>query len=156
MTSRVATRRLPTAARLWLAALLSLVPLGLVWSATAGFLTLAYYNPGTCDYAEPGTYCTPESYTPGTYVPGTTLHGFSTAPRIFLVAAFVALLVCAVSTRTAGTLRLARTACGCLAAGAAFAIGYRSAGSAVALTAALALVLPVVRRPVLAPGAPAR
>jgi hypothetical protein len=145
-----------TPARLLAAAVLSAVPLGLVWSRTSGFLTLSYYDPGTCTYAEAGDYCYEPSYTPGTYVPGSVLHGYSSSARVLLVGAAVALLVCAVTRRTASTLRLARAACVCLAGTAALALASRSVAPLAAVLAALALVVPLVwpgrSRRLLAPG----
>ncbi|MGN6605829.1 MAG: hypothetical protein ACTHMS_02295 [Jatrophihabitans sp.] len=149
--------RLGTSARLALASLLAVLPLGLVWSRTSGYLTLPSYDPGTCTYADAGDLCYEPTSTPGSYVPGSVLHGYSTSARVLLVAAAVLLLVCAVRRRTAATLRLARAACVVLAAGAALALAGRASGSLVSLGIALALVVPLVWRPerrrrLLAPG----
>lgn len=136
-----------TRARLVGAAVLSAVPLGVVWSRTADRFVLPYHDVGTCYNAEEGTLCREESYTPGSYTPGARFYGHSLSPRLFLVFAAVALIVCAVVRRTRRTLLLARAATVAMAAAAAQAAAYRSVIPLAALTLALVLVVPLVLRP---------
>jgi hypothetical protein len=135
--------RLPTAARLWSAAALSALPLGLVWRVSAGFLSPGYILPGSCGYVDDG-FCTTDIYVPGYYSPGSASSGAEVPARVFLVFAAVALAVCAARRRTPATRRLARLACVALAVGLAFALGTRATLVCVVLVLAIALVVPLV------------
>jgi hypothetical protein len=137
--------RLPevsTAARLWVAALLAVIPLGFVWAKSKGYVTPGVFGPMTCDYD--GTDCDPGVYTAGMYVPGTTEHVSDAPVRLFLVAAAVAVIVVATRVRTAGTRRLARLAVGSLIVAALLAVGARATTTAACAALAAAAVAPLV------------
>ena len=135
--------RLPTVARLWAAAVLCVVPLGLVWSRLPGTVTPGLVGPGSCDA---DGFCTPGIYTPGIYYGGGTVPGASASARVLLVAAAVALVVVAVRLRTDATRRVARLTTVAVGVAAALAAADRATGSLLCLLAALALVAPLVWR----------
>jgi hypothetical protein len=137
---------LSTPVRLWVAAALCLVPLGLVWSRTASQFTIGYTIYGTCSYAEPGTYCTEDAYVPGTFTPGSSLHGFSTSARVFLVFAAVVLAWVASQPRTSDTRRWARLAVIGIIIALVLSVSARSTASIACLLAALGLAGPPVWR----------
>jgi hypothetical protein len=116
--------RLPTGLRFGLAAVLSLLALGLPWRTA--FWTFA----GRCDGRGA---CGPE-------MARTT--GAESPARIVLVGAFLALAAVAIRTRTPATRRIARAGTGCLAIAAALAAADRSVPILVCGLAALALTGP--------------
>jgi len=107
--------RSSTSARLWAAAALSTVPMGLVWSPAGG--------------------------SSGHYLPGPATLGSQSPARVFLLGAAVALLYTATRTRTPGTRRVARLATAALLAGLALAAAARSPLTLVCAGFALALVV---------------
>jgi hypothetical protein len=131
-----------TTARLWAAAGLCLLPLGLVWSRTSSSFTIGYTIYGTCNYAEPGTYCTDDMYVPGTFSPGSSIHGFSATARVFLVLAAAAFVWVATRRRTPGTRRWARIGVVSALIALVLAVAGRSITSVACLVAAVALVAP--------------
>lgn len=135
--------RLSTAARLWGAAVLCLVTLGVRWSLTSGFLTPGYVYYGDCGYSD-YYICTPDQFIPGTYVPGSELHGYSTSARVFIVFAAVVLAVVAARVRTETTRRWARLATASIAIAAVLAAGERSVLALICLLLAFALTAPLV------------
>ena len=142
--------RLPVTGRLWTAALLCVVPLGLVWSKVNGLLTNGVFGPGYCDY---DGYCEPGIYTAGVYVPGSTTHVSQSPARVFLLIAAVALAFTGdPDPYHRDPARSARLATGSLAFAAVLAASHRATLTLVCVLVALALVAPAVWRP----GAPAR
>jgi hypothetical protein len=141
---------LPTPLRLWAAAALAILPLGLNWSR--GFVSIGYTIYGNCSYTE-DTYCTPDYYVPGTYRPGSM--GSDVPARVFLVLAAVALVYAAVRRRTAATRRVARMGTVALGIAAALAAGAGVAATVLCCLLALVLTVPLVwHRPVLALSTP--
>lgn len=136
-------RALPTAARLWAAAALCAVPLGLPWSYSGGHYSPGVLIDGGC---ASGEYCAPILV--GGYVTPGSLTLVSQAPvRVFVVIAVLGLLLAAVRPRTPATQRLARAA----TAAVAIALAVSTRQSAVVVPLALALTLaaaPAWRRPV--------
>jgi hypothetical protein len=106
--------RLPTPLRLWAAAGLCILPLGLVWSSR------------------------------GSYRPGQHVLGSETSARVFLIFAAVVLALAAIRARTAFTRRLVRAATGGLGVVVALALAYRATLTLVCAVLALALVAPLV------------
>ncbi|MDT4912932.1 MAG: hypothetical protein QOC66_2060 [Pseudonocardiales bacterium] len=106
--------RLPTPLRLWAAAGLCILPLGLVWSSR------------------------------GSYRPGQHVLGSETSARVFLIFAAVVLVLAASRARTAFTRRLVRAATGGLGVVVALALAYRATLTLVCAALALALVAPLV------------
>jgi hypothetical protein len=147
--------RLPTTWRLWAAAALCLVPLGLRWRETSGMLSSPYIYYGDCAYSD-NYYCTPDQFVPGTYSPGFALHGFSSPARVFLVFALIVLALVAARTRTDATRRLARAATVAIGIAVVLALAGRSVPMLICTVLALVLTVPVVWvRPgarILAPG----
>ena len=139
--------RLPARARLWAAAGVSLVPLGLLWSFSAGYYLPGYTSYGDCGYTS-ADYCTPDSYIPGYYAPGHASTVMQSPLRLFLALAALAFVLAAVRRRTRGTLLLVRLATIALAWAVLFAIGNGSFRVAALLVLALVLAAPLVwRRP---------
>ena len=134
--------RPPTTLRLWAAAALCAVPLGLPWSTSAGTFTIGFTIYGSCNYADPGDYCTTDAYIPGTYFPGSDVTGAGSPARVFLVFTAIVLAWVATRPRTPGTRRWARLA----VAGAGFAlvlaVSERAVTAALCLAAALLLAAP--------------
>lgn len=135
--------RVLTTARLWAAAVLCLVTLGVRWSVTNGFLTSGYAYFGDCGYSD-AEYCTPDQFVPGSYVPGSQLHGYSMAARVFVVVAVLVLAAVAVRVRTDATRRLARLATVAVGAAALLAAADRATVALSCLLLALVLTVPVV------------
>jgi hypothetical protein len=135
--------RLPTPLRLWAAAGLCILPLGLVWSTTTGFLTPGMTVYGTCGHADSG-FCTSDIYLRGSYRPGQHVLGSETSARVFLIFAAVVLVFAAIRARTAFTRRLVRAATGGLGIVVALALAYRATLTLVCAALALALVAPLV------------
>ncbi len=141
---------LATPLRLWAAAALAILPLGLIWSR--GFVTTGYTIYGDCSYSEE-TYCVSDVYFPGHYQPGTV--GSDVPARVFLVLAAAALVYAAVRRRTPAPRRGARVGPG--ARGLAGALAAAAGVSATVLCCLLALLLtvpPVWNRAVLAHSPP--
>jgi hypothetical protein len=136
---------LSTRLRLALAAALCVLPLGLVWSTSPGFLTAGYIIYGDCSYSVE-TYCTNDAYVPGYYVPGSRILGADASARVFLVFAAVVLGLAALRTRTEALKRVVRAAT--VAAGIAFvlAVSQRATLTIACLAGALGLVVPLVWR----------
>lgn len=131
--------RIPTTLRLWVAAGLSVVPLGMLWSFSPGLQTAGTTIYGGCDS---DGFCTPDVYTPGIFLPGQTTTASQAPIRVFLVGAFVALAYVAARTRTAATRRIARAGTVCLVVAALLAAGHHSPRALVCVLAALALSAP--------------
>ena len=146
--------RVPARARLWAAAVAALVPLGLLWSFTAGIYDPGYTYYGDCGYTN-YSYCTPDTYIPGYYIPGQTSTVLQSPLRVFLVLAALAFAVAAAHRRTPATELLVRGATLALGWAVVFAIGHGSFRVAALIVVALLLTAPLVwRRPlrgVLAP-----
>ncbi|MDT4940850.1 MAG: hypothetical protein QOJ34_939 [Pseudonocardiales bacterium] len=136
---------LSTRVRLALAAALCVLPLGLVWSTSAGFLTSGYVIYGDCGYTA-DEYCTTDSYVPGYYLPGSRVLGADASARVFLVFAALVLGYIAVRTRTAATRRLARAATVSAGIALALAVSQRATLTIACLAGALLLVVPLVWR----------
>lgn len=136
-------RGLSTSARLALAAALTVLPLGLVWSSTSGFLTTGIYLTGNCGYVD-YVYCTPDSYIPGSYIPGGHVLGAQASARVFLVFAALVLGFAARRTRTEASKRLVRVATGALGIALALAVSQRAPLAIACLIGALVLVVPLV------------
>jgi len=134
---------LPTRLRLAISAGLCALPLGLVWSASPGFLTAGYIIYGDCGYTE-DTYCTTDTYIPGAYIPGSQAVGAQAAARVFLVFAALVLAYVATRDRTARTKRLARAATIGIGAALALALAGRAVPAVICLAPALALTAPLV------------
>jgi hypothetical protein len=136
-----------TRLRLWLGAGLCLLPLGLVWSATPGFLTPGFTIYGDCGYSVE-EYCTLDTYIPGAYLPGQHVFGAQASARVFVVFAALVLAVVAARTRTPGTRRLARAGTVAVGIAAVLAAANHAVLPLVCLLAALALTAPPAwRRP---------
>jgi hypothetical protein len=143
-------RGLTTRVRLALAAALCVLPLGLVWSASAGFLTSGYIIYGDCSYSVE-TYCTNDYYVPGYYLPGSRVLGADVPARVFLVFAAVVLGLAAIRARTELTRRLVRAATVATGIALVVAVSQRATLPIACLAGALALVAPLVWR---TPGIP--
>lgn len=128
-------QRIPTATRLWLAVLLSLAPMGLIWQTN---VTPGTTLVGDCGYSD-GPYCTPDQYLPGS-VSSTAVA--QSPIRVFLVAAVLLLAVCAAQPRTDVTRRLARIATSALALAALLAASHGASRPLVCVLVALALAGP--------------
>jgi hypothetical protein len=139
--SRDPLARLPTALRLWAAAALCVVPLGLSWSFSSGFLSSGYYLYGDCGYSA-DAYCTPDQYVPGSYLPGHSTIVSQSPLRVFLVLAAVALAFTATRVRTEATRRVARIGTGAIAVGAVQAAANGASVVLICLVAALLLAAP--------------
>jgi hypothetical protein len=134
--------RLPTPARLWAAAALCVLPLGLTWS-TRTSSTLGYTIYGNCGYDSDIYACTPDTYVPGTFS-AEHVTGAASPARVFLVFAALALAWVATRPRTEQTRRVARLAAGAALFALVLALGARAVPAVVCLTAALALAAPPV------------
>lgn len=134
---------LPTTARLWAAAGVSLLPLGMVWTVTPGLQTAGTTILGSCDA---DGYCTPDYYTPGIFLPGDVMTAAQAPIRVFLVGAFVALAVAAARPRTQRTRRIARVGTACLLVAALLAAGHGASRPLLCVLAALFLAVPPVWR----------
>jgi hypothetical protein len=139
--SRDPLARLPTALRLWAAAALCVVPLGLSWSFSSGFLTPGYYLYGDCGYRS-DAYCTPDQYVPGSYLPGHSTIVSQSPLRVFLILAAAALVFTATRVRTDATRRVARVGTGAMATGAVLAAGNGAPVVLICLVGALVLAAP--------------
>ena len=135
-------RGLSTAARLWAAVLLTLLPLGYVWSVGAGMITPGFTLYGDCGYND-GPYCTPDRYVSG-YATRGSLTMVSQAPVRVLLLAAAAGFVVASWRRTATTRRLAKVATGALVGALALALSHRDVNVVLLLAAALAFAAPPV------------
>jgi len=133
------TRGWPTTVRLWAAAGLSLLPLGMVWTVTPGLQTAGTTIFGGCDS---DGFCTPDVYTPGIYLPGGVVTAAQAPIRVFLVGAFVALAVAAARRRTPLTRRIARAGTACLLIAALLAAGDGASRPLLCVLAALLLAAP--------------
>jgi hypothetical protein len=148
VTGRDPLARPPTHLRLWAAAALAVVPLGLTWTQSAGTFTLGTTIYGDCGYAGDDYVCNPDVYVPGTYFPGSHVLGAGSPARVFLVFAAVVLAWAAARPRTPRSRRWVRLATIAAAFALALALGARAVPTAVCLTAALALAGPPAwRRP---------
>jgi hypothetical protein len=136
-------RGLPTNVRLAVGAALCVLPLGLVWSTSYGFLSYGYVIYGDCAYSV-DEVCTPDTYVPGAYVPGSHVVGAQVTARIFLVFAAFAVAFAATQIRTAATKRLVRVATGAIGIALALALSQRAVSAVVCLAFALALTVPLV------------
>ena len=136
---------LSTRVRLALAAVLCVLPLGLVWSTTTGFLTAGYIIYGDCSYSVE-TYCTTDTYIPGYYLPGSRILGADASARVFLVFAAFVLAYAALRTRTATTKRLVRAATVATGIALVLAVSQRATLTIACLAGALALAVPLVWR----------
>jgi hypothetical protein len=141
----IAVRGLPTRARLAVGAALCLLPLGLVWSTSAGFLTAGYVIYGDCAYSV-DEVCTPDYYVPGSYIPGSHITGAQATARVFLIFAALVLAYAASRTRTPTTKRLVRAATGAIGIALALALSQRAVLTLACLSFALVLVAPLVWR----------
>jgi hypothetical protein len=142
---------LPTPLRLWFGAALCVLPIGLVWSTTPGFVTLGTTLYGDCSYSVE-TYCVSDTYIPGTYLPGHHVLGAQTSARVFLVLAAALLVFAATRLRTEFTKRLVRVATAAMAIAVVLALSNRAILTSVCLAIGLGLVGPLVWRQ---PGRPA-
>lgn len=113
--------RLSTPLRLRVAAALCLLPLGLVWSANAGF------------------------HLPGTYSPGVGELGAQAPARLFLVVSAAVFAVAAARPRTQATKRAVQAAVGSLGVALALALAARATAAGICVAGALALVVPLAR-----------
>jgi len=129
----------PTGLRLWAAAGLSLLPLGMVWTVTPGLQTAGTTILGGCDA---DGFCTPDVYTPGIFLPGGVATAAQAPIRVFLVGAFVALAVAAARRRTPLTRRIARAGTACLLIAALLAAGDGASRPLLCVLAALLLAAP--------------
>ena len=136
---------LSTRVRLAVAAGLSALPLGLVWSTSPGFLTPGFLIYGDCDYSVEEV-CTQNTYVPGAYIPGGHFVGAQASSRVFLVFAALVLLLAATRVRTPLTKRLVRAATGALGIALALAVSQRAVSTLACLSLALGLVAPLVWR----------
>jgi hypothetical protein len=133
--------RLPTGLRLWAATALCVLPLGLSWSFSTGFLTSGYYLAGDCGYSD-YTYCTPDQYVPGTFLPGHSTLVSQSPLRVFLVLAAAALVFTATRVRTEATRRVVRVGTGAIGVAAVLAAGNGASIVLICLLAALAMAAP--------------
>ena len=139
--------RLSTRSRLAVSAALCVLPLGLVWSTSPGFLTSGFVIYGDCGYSAE-EYCTTDSYIPGAYIPGSHIVGAQATARVFLVFAALVLACAAARTRTPATKRLVRAATGAIGIALALALSQRAVLTLACLAIALGMVGPLVwRRP---------
>jgi len=136
---------LSTRARLAVGAALCVLPLGLVWSTSPGFLTSGFLIYGDCGYSVE-EYCTTDSYLPGAYIPGSHIVGAQATVRVFLVFAALVLAYAAARTRTPATKRLVRAATGAIGVALALALSQRAVLTVACLAVALGLVVPLVWR----------
>lgn len=134
---------LPTKARLAVSAALCVLPLGLVWSTSAGFLTTGFVIYGDCGYSVE-EYCTTDTYVPGAYIPGSHIVGAQATARVFLVLAAFALAFAATRIRTPATKRLVRGATGAIGIALALALAQRAVSTVACLAFALVLTVPLV------------
>jgi hypothetical protein len=136
---------LPTDIRLALGAVLCVLPLGLTWSTSPGFLTAGYVIYGDCAYSV-DEVCTPDAYIPGSYLPGTHIVGAQATARIFLVFAAFVLAQAAARTRTPAAKRVVRAATVAIGIALALALSQRAVSTVACLSLALVLVAPLVWR----------
>lgn len=136
--------RLPTKLRLWAATALCLVPFGLVWSRTPGFLSPGIVLSGNCSYVD--GFCTPDPYVPGAFSPGHPILVSQSPARVFLLVGAAALIFVATRSRTHATRRVARLATGALGVAVAQAVADRATSTLVCVVLSLALVTPLVWR----------
>jgi len=129
--------RMPTELRLWAAAALCLLPLGLTWSTEAGTSTFGLTRAGTCSYAGPAAFCTI-----GPYVPGSHVTGAGSPARVFLVFAAAVLVWAATRPRTPRTRRWARLAVVGVAVALLLALSQRAVTASLCLASALLLAAP--------------
>lgn len=139
-----------TSARLWLAAAVSLAPIGLVGheatSLSPGTLITGgvLISPGYCNDAG---YCTPGIYSSPAYYPGTS----QLAPgvdriRLCLLLAGLALLVCATQVRTLAILRVGQVGTAALVVATCLSASLHAVATLSCGLVALALVAPLVAR----------
>lgn len=136
-------RGLPTNVRLAAGAALCLLPLGLVWSASPGFVSFGFISYGDCGYSV-DEVCTPDTYVPGGYFPGSHLVGAQATARVFLVLAAIVLAYAATRIRTPATKRLVRVATGAIGIALALALSQRAVSTVACLAFALVLTAPLV------------
>jgi hypothetical protein len=120
-----------------------MLPLGLVWSTSAGFLTSGFVSYGDCAYSVE-QYCTTDTYIPGAYVPVSHTVGAQATARVFLVFAALVLAYAASRTRTPATKRLVRAATGAIGVALTLAVSQRAVPTLACLAPALVLVAPLV------------
>jgi hypothetical protein len=123
--------RLPTGLRLWAAAALCILPLGLASSTS-----------------------TADRYLSGRYLPGQHVLGAQAPARVFLVFAAAVLVFAAIRVRTAVTRRLVRAATAGLAIVAALDLSEHATTALLCAAGALALVAPLVWTPAVRPPEP--
>jgi hypothetical protein len=133
-------RALPTSARIWLASLLSLLPLGTAWSIQPGLFLPTPPIPGLCD---PNTgICDPDIPTAGVLAPGSTELVSQSPARVMLVFAGAALFFVATRPRTENTRIVAQVACLSLGVAAALAAAHVATTTLLCTLTALGLVAP--------------
>jgi hypothetical protein len=142
---------LSTRVRLAVGAALCVLPLGLVWSTSAGFLTAGYVIYGDCGYSVE-EYCTTDAYVPGVYLPGSHVTGAQATARVFLVFAALVLAYAAARARTPATKRLVRAATGAIGIALALALSQRAVLTLACLGLALVLTVPLVWNTARKPG----
>ena len=132
-------RALPTTARIWLASLLSLLPLGTAWSIQPGLFLPTPPLPGLCD---PDGYCAPDIPTAGILTPGSTELVSQSPARVMLVFSAAALFFVATRVRTEHTRVVAQVACLSLGVAAVLAAAHVATTTLLCTLTALALVAP--------------
>jgi len=137
-------RVVPTSARIWLAGLLSLLPLGMSWSIQPGMFLPSPSLPGLCN---PDTgFCTPDIPTAGVLTPGSTELVSQSPARVMLVFSAAALFFVATRIRTEPTRIVAQVACLSLGVAAVLAAAHVATSTLLCALTALALVAPPVWR----------
>lgn len=137
---RARVPRLSTGLRLWAAVGLCIVPMGLLWSFSPGFLGAGTTIYGYCS----DSFCSPDIYVPGYYLPGQTTIGYQSPIRVFLLFAAAALVFAATRVRTPHTRRVARAGTVSLAIAALLSAAHGASLTLVCLLAALILTVPQV------------
>ena len=133
-------RALPTSARIWLASLLSLLPLGTAWSIQPGLFLPTPPIPGLCD---PDTgICSPDIPTAGVLTPGSTELVSQSPARVMLVFSAAALFFVATRVRTEHTRIVAQVACLSLGVAAVLAAAHVATTTPLCALTALGLVVP--------------
>ncbi|HEY3713493.1 MAG TPA: hypothetical protein VGL39_03115 [Jatrophihabitantaceae bacterium] len=133
-------RAVPTSARIWLASLLSVLPLGTTWSIQPGMFLPTPVLPGLCN---PDTgFCTPDIPTAGILAPGSTELVSQSPARVMLVFSAAALFFVATRIRTEHTRIVAQVACLSLGVAAVLAAAHAAATTLLCALTALGLVAP--------------